>query len=283
MSAKQDPVPPNARSEFLAAVTWLAQNPRAGGSTRGTTSDLSIDETLLLHSIGWEPVELVFGMSVTSVPMAVWTWVQGEIAAASQAHNLAVHTASRKLREQCASAGAHGVVGVRVDVEVHPHHVDVQLAGTAVRPIGGQRFSGAPFVSDLSARDFVLLSNSGWYPLGIAFGASFICAPRRDAMTAIRQTSQNVELSYLTQALYQARELAMERMQSTGLAMSAQGVVGVRITEGPMSFAKHVMGFTAWGTAVHLGTAGHLHVDPELVLPIDDDVVQFAAESLRNR
>jgi len=245
------------------------------------TSDLTIDEALLLHSIGWEPVELVFGVSVTSVPAGVWNWVRGEIAAASDAHNLAVHTASTRLGQECASAGGHGVVGVRVEVEVHPHHIDVALVGTAVRPVRARGPAPQPFVSDLSARDFVLLSGSGWYPLGLAFGASFICSPRRDAMTAIRQSSQNVELTNLTEALYAARESAMERMQSSGLAMSAQGVVGVRITEGPMTFARHVMGFTAWGTAVRLGPDGHVHVRPEMVLPLDDAVVQFSAESLR--
>ena len=275
------PQPPGPRQEMLAAATWLASD-QAAERSRPVTSDLSIDESLLLHSIGWEPVELVFGVSVTSVPAGMWTWVRGELVAASDAHNLAVHSASNRLGQECVSAGGHGVVGVRVQVEVHPHHIDVSLVGTAVRPIGGTKPS-QPFVSDLSARDFVLLVNSGWLPVGLAFGASFICAPRRDAMTAIRQSSQNVELTNLTEALYAARESAMERMQSSGHSMSAQGVVGVRITEGPMSFARHVMGFTAWGTAVRLGGDGHVHVRPEMVLPLDDAVIQFSAAALREQ
>jgi hypothetical protein len=32
----------------------------------------------------------------------------------------------------------HGVVGVRVEVEVRTHHIDVELVGTAVRPIDGK-------------------------------------------------------------------------------------------------------------------------------------------------
>jgi len=272
-----------ARTEMLEAAQWLAEHGHGASKGRGVTSDLSIDEALLLHTIGWEPVELVFGVSVTSVPAGVWTWVRGEIAAASDAHNLAVHTASTRLGQECASAGGHGVVGVRVEVEVHPHHIDVSLVGTAVRPVGAGSPPGRPFVSDLSARDFVLLTGAGWYPLGLAFGASFICAPRRDAMTALRQSNQNVELTNLTEALYAARESAMERMQSSGLAMSAHGVVGVRITEGPMSFARHVMGFTAWGTAVGLGAEGHVRVQPQMILPLDDAVIEFSAESLRER
>ncbi len=268
------------RAEMAAAAAWLAHG-GASSEKRGVTSDLSIDEALLLHSIGWEPIELVFGVSITSVPVGVWTWGRGQIGAASDAHNLAVHTATERLTKECSTVGGHGVVGVRASVEVHPHHVEVELTGTAIRPAGAKPHVGRPFVSDLSARDFVLLSNAGWMPLGLAFGASFIYAPRRDAATALRQSTQNVELTNLTEALYAARESAMDRMQTWGLQMSADGVVGVHVTEGPMYFARHVMAFSAWGTAVHLAGDRHRYVQPDVVLPLDDVVVQFAARSLR--
>jgi uncharacterized protein YbjQ (UPF0145 family) len=277
------PAPIDVRAEMQAAAASLAHGaPHSGG--RAVTSDLSIDEALLLHSIGWEPVDLVFGVSVASVPAGVWTWtrVPGEIAAASNAHNLAVHAASTRLGRECAAVGGHGVVGVRVGVTVHPHHVDVELMGTAVRPVKGAK-AASVFVSDLSARDFTLLSAAGWYPVGLAFGASFVYAPRRGAAAAMRQSGQNIELTNLTEAMYSARESAMERMQASGLAMSAQGVVAVSITEGPMHFARHVIGFTAWGTAVRLVAESHRGIAPRMVLPLDDAVLQFDAESLRGR
>jgi uncharacterized protein YbjQ (UPF0145 family) len=276
------PVPVDLRAEMRQAAASLATTKPPRG-TRGVTSDLTIDEALLLHSIGWEPLELVFGVSLVSVPAGVWTWtrVPGEIGAASQSHNLAVHAAAQRLGRECSAAGGHGVVGVRVNVAVHPHHVNVELTGTAVRPVGSTKPSADTFVSDLSARDFTLLTTAGWYPVGLAFGASFVYSPRRGAGTAMRQSGQNVELTNLTEAMYAARESAMERMQASGLAMSAQGVVAVRITEGPMHFARHVIGFTAWGTAVRLGADAHQYVQPRMVLPLDDAVVQFDAEALR--
>jgi uncharacterized protein YbjQ (UPF0145 family) len=275
------PAPIDLGAEMRAAAASLHGAKHAGG--RAVTSDLSIDEALLLHSIGWEPVDLVFGVSVASVPAGVWTWtrVPGEIAAASNAHNLAVRAASTRLGRECAAVGGHGVVGVRVGVAVHPHHVDVELMGTAVRPVKGSKAPASVFVSDLSARDFTLLSAAGWYPVGLAFGASFVYSPRRGAAAAMRQSGQNIELTNLTEAMYSARESAMERMQSSGLAMSAQGVVAVSITEGPMHFAHQVIGFTAWGTAVRLVADSHRSIEPKMVLPLDDAVLQFDAGSLR--
>jgi hypothetical protein len=81
--------------------------------------------------------------------------------------------------------------------------------------------------------------------------------------------------------MYTARESAMERMQASGLQMGAQGVVAVHITEGPMRFARHAIGFAAWGTAVKLVADSHRNIQPVTVIPLDDAVIQFSAESLR--
>jgi hypothetical protein len=55
----------------------------------------------------------------------------------------------------------------------------------------------------------------------------------------------------------------------------------VKVTEGPMSFARHAVGFTAWGTAVRLVADAHQFVQPDVILPLDDVVVAFDAQSLR--
>jgi uncharacterized protein YbjQ (UPF0145 family) len=257
---------------------------------RGITSDLSVDEALLLHAAGWEPLDLVCGVAVVSVPVGVWNWGRGSISLASDAHDAAVDQAARLLRGECSKVHGHGVVGVRVDVTVNPHHIDVELVGTAVRPMHGKDGSSRgteaalamPFVSDLSARDFTLLQRAGWMPVGLAFGASFVYAPRRSAGTAMKQTRQNVELTNYTEAMYSARESAMEKMQHSALGAGGEGVVEVKVTEGPMHFARHAIGFTAWGTAVKLVAEAHQFVKPQVVLPLDDAVVTFEAESLRS-
>ena len=74
----------------------------------------------------------------------------------------------------------------------------------------------------------------------------------------------------------------MEKMQRSALEAGGQGVVEVKVTEGPMRFARHAIGFTAWGTAVRLVAEAHQFVEPQVVLPLDDAVVTFDAESLRS-
>jgi uncharacterized protein YbjQ (UPF0145 family) len=234
---------------------------------RGVTSDLSIDEALLLHSIGWEPVELVFGVAVTSVPTGRVDLGAWRDLAASDAHNLAVQVASEKLGHECAAVGGHGVVGVRVSVEVRPpprrRRVDRhgRSTGRARRPLVGR-----PFVSDLSARDFVLLSaRAGTRWAGLR-GELHLRPPpsRRHRHPPVRpehRAHQPHRGPVLGPGVGHGAHAVL------GAGDGAQGVVAVKITEGPMSFARHVIGFTAWGTAVRLEADSHVYLKPDMVLP----------------
>jgi hypothetical protein len=53
-----------------------------------------------------------------------------------------------------------------------------------------------------------------------------------------------------TQALYDARELAMERMQAEALEAKAEGIVGVDLHERSHGWGSHVIEFFAIGTAI---------------------------------
>jgi uncharacterized protein YbjQ (UPF0145 family) len=53
-----------------------------------------------------------------------------------------------------------------------------------------------------------------------------------------------------TQALYDARELAMERMQTEAEGVKAEGIVGVQLSERNHGWGSHVIEFFAVGTAI---------------------------------
>ena len=66
----------------------------------------------------------------------------------------------------------------------------------------------------------------------------------------MRQMSQNVEMENYTQALYEARELAMERMQREAADVQAEGIVAVRLVEASHGWGSHIIEFFAIGTAI---------------------------------
>lgn len=272
-------------SEALEALRALGAAPDPG--ERASTSDLSIDEALLLHAAAWEPVDLVTGVAVWSMPYGTFFPPYGqndpvELGAASRATMEAFRAAGERLREDCARSGGAGVVGVEVEADVGSTTVKVALGGTAVRRVDDNRpRPGRPFVTDLSTKDFVLLERAGWEPVDLAYGASFVAAPYQRLRQVVAQTAQNVELTNLTQALQDARELAMERMQRAASAPGVAGVVDVSILDGPLVHARHTLGFICWGTAVRLVADKHQLIEPELVLPLNDDTLAFEATSLR--
>jgi uncharacterized protein YbjQ (UPF0145 family) len=61
---------------------------------------------------------------------------------------------------------------------------------------------------------------------------------------------QNAELPNFTQALYEARELAMTRMQDEAEQLGATGIVGVRLEEKSHQWGSHTIEFLSLGTAV---------------------------------
>ncbi len=73
-----------------------------------------------------------------------------------------------------------------------------------------------------------------------------------------------------TQALYDARELAMERMQSEAETLEAEGIVGVQLNEGSHGWDSHVIEYFAVGTAVIPVSDDHTIPDPSFMLSLND-------------
>jgi uncharacterized protein YbjQ (UPF0145 family) len=87
---------------------------------------------------------------------------------------------------------------------------------------------------------------------------------------AFKQVGRNQEMPNFTQALYDARELAMGRMQTEAERLEAGGLVGVRLNEASHGWGSHVIEFFAVATAVVPTRADHTIDKPALVLPLTD-------------
>ncbi len=78
---------------------------------------------------------------------------------------------------------------------------------------------------------------------------------------AFRSLLRGTNANY-TQALYDARELAMERMQAEAVEAKAEGIVGVDLHERSHGWGSHVIEFFAIGTAIIPSEGGEDHVIP---------------------
>ena len=194
----------------------------------------------------------------------------------SQAMYEARELAMTRMEEEADDLGADGVVGVRLDIgryEWGENMAEFIAIGTAVKHRDGALHrapNGRPFTSDLNGQDFWTLLRSGHRPLGLVMGSCVYHVAHRGMLQSLGQMGRNVELPNFTQALYDARELAMARMQAEAETLQAEGIVGVQLHERNHGWGSHIIEFFAIGTAITpFGEAGDIP-DPTPVLSLND-------------
>ena len=253
---------------------------RPGRSGSLFTSDLSVNEFLLVREAGFRPLGLVLGSSVYHVGIQVGRWNRNmELDRLTAAMYHARELAMTRMEAEADALGADGIVGVRLEIEFKEFGGDIAefvAVGTAVvadqpPPTGGWRNNrGLPFTSDLSGQDFWTLIQAGYAPLGMVMGTCVYHIAHRGMFAAMSTAGSNVEIEQYTEALYDARELAMSRMQAEAEAFRAEGIVGVQLLGLPHRWGGHTTEFFAIGTAIRPLRDDHVIAKPTMVLPLSD-------------
>ena len=243
-----------------AADSRLAHT--AGSQTGGVfTSDLSVSEYVLLGEAGFEPLGFVVGSSIYHVGLQVGRWSQNqELQVLTQAMYNARELAIVRMRAEADHLGADGIVGVQLRMQMYVWGQDVLefiATGTAVRALSTGSTPGvhkAPdgraFTSDLSAQDFFRLLAAGAVPVAFVLGTCVYHIAHQSMMQSMRQTGRNQEMVQFTQGIYEARELALSRMQSEATDSGSSGIVGVNVAVLNHVWGEHATEFFATGTAI---------------------------------
>ena len=69
-------------------------------------------------------------------------------------------------------------------------------------------------------------------------------------MQALRQTGQNQEMIQFTQGVYEARELALTRMQAEATRTQSSGIVGVSVAVSNHVWGEYATEFLTTGTGI---------------------------------
>src|ERR1700710_2040860 len=155
---------PAARNIPEDAMRRLAEM-RPGQSTSLFTSDLSVNEFLLVREAGFRPLGLVLGTSIYHVGFQMGRWNSNqELTVLSQAMYHARELAMTRMEAEADQLGADGIVGVRLEIEFKEFGSDIAefiAVGTAGAADPQQAPDGhvwrnnndQPFTSDLSGQD----------------------------------------------------------------------------------------------------------------------------------
>jgi uncharacterized protein YbjQ (UPF0145 family) len=208
------------------------------------TSDLSVSEFALVHSIGLRPLAQVMGSSIYHVgwqqsPGRWGGWQPGgisqELTTLSEAWNAARERAFGRLQQEAKALGAHAVVGVELTTGRHDWAagaIEYMAVGTAVR-IEGVAAVDQPTLTDLSAQDYWKLRQAGYEPLGVVGASSVYYIVSGWQQSRIQQgmfsSWANQELRDFTQGVYDVRETTLGRVSAEARRLGASGMVGVSI------------------------------------------------------
>jgi uncharacterized protein YbjQ (UPF0145 family) len=222
------------------------------------TSDLSVDEFVLLAQMEMQPLGLVMGSSIYHIG---WQMPPGffrsqELETLTNALYEARELAVTRLEEEAKTLGADGVVAVRLAIKgfLEPDCIEVVALGTAVKAPPGEdhrRADSMPFTCDLSVQEIYQLYQIGYVPSELVVGNCVYHIRHQGMMQQMMNAGMNIELDNFTQGFYEARELAMGRMQAEAERNNAVGIVGVDITESSFNgWNPNVIEFLAIGTSI---------------------------------
>lgn len=261
------------------ALERLAGLRREGHPAGVFTSDFSVNEFLLVRKAGFEPIGLCVGSCIYRMGVQFTRLSSSvELTVLSTAMYEARALAMERMRSEAQRMGADGIVGVRLTVkraEWDAKVLEFVAIGTGIVHRGGHPGfkgpGGEPFTSALSGQDFWTLLKSGYRPLELVMGSCVYHVAWRGPLQSLMSVGQNVELTNYSIALYEARELAMERMQLEATKAGAEGVIGSNLHEGNHGWSPHTIEFFAVGTAVLplAGASPEAIPDPQFVLSVN--------------
>jgi len=265
ISQQPQPLPESARARLG----------RAQAGRPFFTSDLSVNEFVLTTQAGFTPLGLVMGTSIYHVGLQTSRWsVSQELQVLSQAMYHCRELAMARMEAEADMLGADGVIGVQLRSLNYLFAEDILefvSIGTAVKAGDGQSYrtpAGRPFTSHLSGQDFWTLWQHGWVPRALVLGTCVYHIAHMTFRQMLSQLGQNVEMQAFTQAAYDAREIAMTRMQYEGEQVGADGIVGVTVEESAWAWGQHAIEFYATGTAVSRVHPDRSPVQPQLTMPL---------------
>src|SRR3569833_811029 len=210
---------------------------RPGQKTSLFTSDLSVNEFLLVREAGFRPLGLVLGSSIYHVGFQMGRWSRNqELETLLQAMYHARELAMTRMEAEADVLGADGIVAVRLDIEFKEFGSDLAefiAVWTAVKadeahagtPDGfsWHNNQAKPFTSDLSGQDFWTLLQAGYAPLGMVMGNCVYHIAHQRFWQAIGNTGQNVEILLFSVVLFVVCVLVLCWLLAVVVALSVVG------------------------------------------------------------
>ena len=257
------------------------QEMRPGQATSLFTSDLSVNEFLLVREAGFTPLGLVLGSSIYHVGIQVGRWSKNqELDVLSQAMYHARELAMSRMEAEADVLGADGIVGVRLEVEFKEWGSDIAefiAVGTAVkadRPRGdrpGLAQQQGPAVHLRPVRPGLLdpASSPGTGRSAWSWARASTTSPTAASATCCRTSARTPSCRSSPRRCTTRGSWRWSACRPRRKQLGAEGIVGVQLRNHAHTWGGHTTEFFAIGTAVTPLRADHVIAKPTMVLGLD--------------
>ena len=232
----------------LRAEERLAEE--AGPNRRLFTSDLSVNEYLLVRDAQCQPISQVMGSSIFHVgQIPDYKGQTGEIEVISEGHRASRRAALLRLQQEAALVRADAVVGARLKERMITmgkrgkggddggEILEFTVVGTAVQAPWITHPPGQPIITDLTGQELWALYQDGYEPCGFLFE---FCRFHVWHVTSNARSMSIGELDDASDAVFQARSIAAQKIEAQARAFGAEFVVGsdikVEVREVPCGY-----------------------------------------------
>jgi uncharacterized protein YbjQ (UPF0145 family) len=191
---------------------------------------LSGNEIYCLAQKGWAPGNIVVGNSVYSLGVVrgftsgLQTLAGGEIASVTELISDGRHAAIKRLEEEAADHGAHGLTGVVSDLKRISGLIEFLAIGSAVN---GQGYTGPFFTTACSGQDLYCQLDAGFAPRHFVMGNVAYALGVGRGLVSVLRTFAGGEVKEYSQMYNHTRHLALERLEQEAHERGANAVVDI--------------------------------------------------------
>jgi uncharacterized protein YbjQ (UPF0145 family) len=222
-------------------------------------SGLSGNEIYCLAQKGWAPGNIVVGNSVYSLGVirgftsTLRTLAGGEVENVTHLISDGRHAAIKRLEEEAAEQGAHGLTGVVSELKSVGGLTEFLAIGSAVK---GSQYHGPFFSTACSGQDLYCQLDAGYEPRHFAIGnVAYALGVSRGILGTLRQITSRGEVKEFSDVYNHTRHLALERLEKEAHERGANAVVDVTTRIMPFQGTREML---MVGTASYNAALGQL-------------------------
>lgn len=239
--------------EFLSIGSVIHANDVKTDKTFSTSADAQ--ELYALLDGGYVPLSFAFGNVAYSIGIGrgllggIKTLFRGEIKEYSDIFNHTRHLALTRIIDHAKQQGANAVLGIQTSILPFSGVCEMIMMGTAAyHPKLSIEDTNGIVTSDMTNIEMWNMASLGYTPLKLLLGTSVYSLGLKSGISSVIKSFLKGEINELTQMIYDARENALNIINTEAKAIGADEVLGVKTYV--YQLGNGLIEFLAIGTAV---------------------------------